>query len=221
MAVLIHRLQSSGRRDSEVRCGAPLAQQDMAALRDLLLRGAPTELILDFEGIKAINGSYVRASVAWVIRCAIAARKGERASAGDPDPWAIQPIRCERLFVKNLAEDVREEIDGLLRQPSFKLPCLEATQVLPSERISSAVLLGHLDRQLVECLRRLYEAGGSAKAADLHDRYPDDGVQITAWNNRLAALHERLLIARRKDGRFWIYEIITSHLEVYGLPIQA
>src|SRR5207247_10001004 len=112
--------------------------------------------------IQAVNGSYVRASVAWLIRCAMAQRRRMSHSIDDADPWRIRPIKIEQLFVQNLTDDVRDEIDGLLRGPDIKLPCLE---ILAAGRtqITKALLLGHLDRQLASCLHRLYQIGGSAK----------------------------------------------------------
>jgi hypothetical protein len=215
--VIVHRLISKNSSGGAIRCGAPLAQDDLKPLLSSLAQPAVHDgLILDFAGIEAVNGSYARATVAWLIRCARTHRAAISLRKRNADPWAVKPFAIERIFVQNLAPDVREEIDGLLCQPSFRLPCLEALKVT-SAQVSHARLLGHLDRQLRECLARLYEIGGEATTLDLHEQYSGDNVQVTAWNNRLAALHERLLVTRRKDGRSWIYETVTQHLKSYGI----
>jgi len=214
--VLVYRILSHTQNPSPIRCGAPLGQADIKPLVHEIERRKVADLLIDFSGIDAINGSYSRAILGWLIRCATARRSGLRLRRRLDDPWAVRPLPIERIFVHNLAPDVREEIDGLLCQPGIRLPCLEAVTI-GSDRVSQARLLGHLDRQLRECLARLYAIGGEGTTLDLHARYSGDEVKITAWNNRLAALYDRLLVDRRKDGRTWIYTTVTQHLKSYGI----
>lgn len=222
--MLIHRLLPDSPDALRARWGASLAQAD---IRPVVARFSefrqPESVILDFAGIEAINASYARASVAWFLRCILASRRGSDSYAGNPDPWAVRPVRIGTFFVTNLSDDVREEIDGLLRQPSFKLACYELLSP-PEESngsLAEARLLGQLDEQLYQCLIRLYGEGGKSTASDLQAAYSEDGVQTTAWNNRLAALYERALISRTKDGRSWIYHTNTEDLKNHGIPMET
>jgi hypothetical protein len=222
--MFVHRMLLDPSNADPARWGASLAQAD---IRPLVVRFAdsrhPDSVVMDFRGIKAINASYARASVAWFLRCISASRRGSEAFTGNIDPWAIRPLQIKTFFVSNLSDDVREEIDGLLRQPSFKLACFELQSPVKADDRppGMARLLGHLDQQLYQCLLRLYGAGGKATATDLQASFPGDGVQTTAWNNRLASLYERGLVARIKDGRSWIYHTITEDLNNYGIPMEA
>jgi hypothetical protein len=221
--MIVHRLLPKSPDALRARWGASLAQADIRPIVARFLEFRQQEsVILDFEDIQAINASYARASVAWFLRCINASRKGSEPYAGNPDPWAVRPLRIGTFFVTNLSDDVREEIDGLLRQPSFKLACYELLSTpKESSRPGEARLLGHLDEQLYQCLVRLYAAGGKSTASDLQAAFAEDGVQTTAWNNRLAALYERALISRSKDGRSWIYHTNTEDLKNHGIPMET
>lgn len=222
--MLVHRLLPTSSDVPTARWGASMAQED---IRQVVSRFTdlrhPESVVLDFAGIEAINSSYARASVAWFLRCIIASRRGTESFVGSLDPWAVRPLRITTFYISNLADEVREEIDGLLRQPSFKLACYELLSpvVTADSRLGEARLLGHLDEQLYQCLIRLYGAGGKATATDLQTAFSGDGVQTTAWNNRLAALYERALIGRTKDGRSWIYHTNTENLKNHGIQMEA
>jgi hypothetical protein len=195
------------------KIGATRGQADIKPLITTLKNSrAEAPVVLNFDGIRAVNASYVRASVAWLIRSGMLARNGVKPSERDSDPI---PLRISQVFVRNLASDVREEIDGLLRQPSFKLSCFEF--VSPTR----LRLLGHLDLALWQCLEALYQCGGEITALGLHRKRRSDGVQTTAWNNRLAALYARMLVDRRKEGRFWVYRTVSKQIEPYGIQVPA
>ncbi len=63
-------------------------------------------------------------------------------------------------------------------------------------------LLGAMDSTLKTTLGRVIDVG-ELTAGDLVD--VDRSIGMTAWSNRLAALHQLRLVRRRKDGRRLIY----------------
>lgn len=198
---------SMRRKDSPpVRIGATRAQDDMADLPQLVAaEKTPPSVVLDFNGIEAINGSYARASAAWLLNCSIAARAAEQASKPiSPDPWEIRPLPIQALFVMNLSDEVREEIDLLFKQQ--RLPCLEAVEWDENE-VRKVRILGHLDPQLFRALECLQTAGNGSVAETLWQRFPEDRIGMTAWNNRLSELYQRHMVSRVKDGKFWRYSL--------------
>ena len=199
-----------------VRIGATRGQADIEPLVKQLA-GFLTEsaVVMNFSGIEAINSSYARASVGWLLRCGMLARGGMLEHPETDGVWAIRPINLAQIVLRNLAGEVREEIDGLLRQPSFKLACFEFRSP------GALAILGHLDAALWDCLSKLYDFGGTATAPDLHKHNRREGVQITAWNNRLSALYVRMLVDRRKEGRFWVYRTVSKNIEPYGIQVPT
>lgn len=193
------------RKDSPaVRIGATRAQEDMANLPQRISdENIPPTVILDFTGIEAVNGSYVRASVAWLLNCSIAARVGKPANNPSPlDPWEIRAMPIQALFVANLSPEVREEIDLLFKQE--RLPCLVAVD-WDTDEVRDARILGHLDPQLFRALECLKTVGNGVVAETLWQRFPEDRIGMTAWNNRLSELYQRHMVSRAKDGKFWRY----------------
>lgn len=216
IAMIVHLLRSTS-TSSAVRVGAPQGQKDMDPLVKILGNNSRIEaVVLDYKGIQAVNGSYVRATIGWLLNCARIARLGEVPPNVSSDPWAVRSLPIRMIFIQNVSDDVRNDINSFLKNPDVKFPCLEVRS-RNKEEIQSAQLVGHLDRQLLECLQRLYAVGGSATASDLYEKYRGDNVQITAWNNRLAGLYERLLVNRQRNGRAWMYQKITNEITDYGI----
>jgi hypothetical protein len=203
--------------------GASSAQSDITQVKAALGTTATAGgVVLDFAGITAANASYVRASVAWLIRCGMAHHSNtSNYHVSSDDPWGVKPADIGGVFLANVAAEVREEVDSVLSQPGYRLACFEIVEWKPPAIVSRTRILGHLDEQLRQCLFKLYAIGGSGTAADLHARYADEGVQITAWNNRLAGLYERLLLRRKKSGRNFIYHTLSKELDQYGLSLSA
>jgi len=207
---------SMRRKDSPpVRIGATRAQDDMADLpQRVAAEKTPPSVFLDFTGIEAINGSYARASAAWLLNCSIAVRTGEPANMpSSPDPWEIRPLPIQALFVINLSDEVREEIDLLFKQQ--RLPCLEAVDWDENE-VRKVRILGHLDPQLFRALECLQTVGNGAVAETLWKRFPEDRIGMTAWNNRLSELYQRHMVSRVKDGKFWRYSLEFKEAK-YGI----
>lgn len=195
-----------GKDSRPVRIGATRAQDDMGDLPERVERAEiPPTVILDFFGIEAINGSYVRASAAWLLNCSIAARVGEPTRMPrTPDQWEVRPLAIQALFVANLSGEVREEIDLLFKQ--LRLPCLEAVD-WDETQVGNVRILGHLDPQLFRALECLESVGNGAVAETLWQRFPEDRIGMTAWNNRLSELYQRHMVSRTKDGKFWRYSL--------------
>src|SRR6185503_11397460 len=176
--------------------GATLGQTHLRPLRELLLQVPPAEdegevVVLDFKDIQETNGSYLRATLLWLYGC------GQMAAAGaaytttmddNPVPLNIYPVAA------NLSREVVEQMEETFAHR--ELPCLEAlTRSESADVVKSARLHGVLERTLKRSLQSLM-AEQTATAKDLCDKHPDEEINITAWNNRLAELH-KLRLARR------------------------
>ncbi len=74
----------------------------------------------------------------------------------------------------------------------------------PDGEIVEAAIVGQLDSPFANTLKEL-ERRGEATAADL--QAGERGIGLTAWSNRLAALHRQRLVARRKEGRQLVYSV--------------
>lgn len=191
------------------RWGATQGQQDLGT--DLVSRIQAADqpvVILDFSGIEAANASYVRATALWMLRCALKAR-----DTGDyppsADPWRIQPLRLEGIFLAGLSEEVRNDIAIQLNEG--RLACAEVIDC-DDDQVRKVAILGHLDTQLRRTLDCLLELGGECTADRLWKHFTEDRIGPTGWNNRLAELYQSHLINRRKEGKFWKY--FTTFKEV-------
>lgn len=197
---IIYQLLQGG---PSTRWGATAGQADLDSLAASVESADGPVVVLDFEGIEAANGSYLRATALWMLRCAIEARKSSRHEAeGSQDPWRIRPLTMEGFFLAGLSDEVRHDVIILLKEG--RLPCLEVAK-WKGDEIQSATILGHLDTQLRRTFDCLLEIGEASSAETLSRRFPEDRIGVTGWNNRLAELYQRHLIGRRKDGKFWKY----------------
>ncbi len=88
-----------------------------------------------------------------------------------------------------------DDIEIVLRANSSGVWCFKKNADRPD-------LLGAVDPALKGTLGRVVELG-ELTAADLIDT--DRSIGVTAWSNRLAALHQMRLVRRRKDGRRVVY----------------
>jgi hypothetical protein len=98
----------------------------------------------------------------------------------------------------NLADNVREEIEEMLRRSGDALLTC-STDATGSPR--NVQLCGRLDDKLHETLS-LVSRKGETTAARLHEESRTvDAVGATAWNNRLASLAAKSLIVEVLQGR--------------------
>jgi hypothetical protein len=110
----------------------------------------------------------------------------------------------------NVNEDVREEIDEMLRRSSDALlTCV----ITAAGEVGDVQLCGKLEIKLYETLS-LVSRKGETTAARLHEESRvADPVGATAWNNRLASLAAKRLVVEVLQGRTKKYRPV---LEVDG-----
>lgn len=140
----------------------------------------PTICLLDFEGVAVATASFLREAV---LRLRDAAR-----AQGSP----IYPV------VANAADEVREELDDLLRRNG---EAMAACQTTNDGTPVSPEMLGELEPKQQHTLDLLREAG-EADVATLQaiDR-SGEAIGHTAWNNRLAALAAKGVVIESQHGR--------------------
>lgn len=202
------------------RWGATRAQADLNGLLLPLRSPAdPPSILLDYSGIETVNGSYLRATALWVLRCGLKARGKDALEEiqGRADAWAIRPQPLKAFYVTNLSEEVRNDLEIQLRDN--RMACLEAL-TWTKESVLTVRVLGQLDEQLRRALECLQNMGGAAVAEELWSKFQEDRVGLTAWNNRLAELFLRHVVNRTKEGKFWRY--FTPFKEaLYGNPLST
>jgi hypothetical protein len=108
--------------------------------------------------------------------------------------WAVIPELYPSLV--KVPQAAVDDIEIVLR------PSGAAVWLFKSEGDRTPGLLGAIDLALKVTLDRVTKLG-ELTAADLVD--VDRKIGLTAWSNRLAALHQLRLVRRRKDGRRLIY----------------
>jgi len=164
-------------------------------------------VILNFKGIKQINGSYIKATALWFFLC------GRMAVDSQPVaffPRHVSDLRPYDLYiaVSNLSPEVREEFNDFLQHRY--IPMLLASRYNENQ-IEEASLLGHLDDALKMTLEALVKHK-AATAPRLFDLYPNENITVTAWNNRLNDLQSLRLARRIRSGRSWQYQPLTKKI---------
>jgi hypothetical protein len=138
----------------------------------------PQLLLLDFSGIDVATGSYLRETVLH-LRDHVRGRRSN-----------FYPV------VANANEAVLEELSDLLRSGGGALMTCALGH---GDQVTRSSVIGDLEpkqRMTFELIAK----SGETDAAGLK-RAEDDGVQVTAWNNRLAALAGLGLIMEITEGR--------------------
>jgi hypothetical protein len=190
--------------------GATLGEQHMASIQKAVAAGtiSPGELvILDYEGIRSVNGSYIKATAFWLFICGrlVTINSGSDLSPrhpADPRPYDLF------IAVTGLNPDIRDEFQEFLQPRRF--PMLLVTR-MNETAVEEAVLLGHLDPILLRTLKLLTHEG-RATAPALYEAEQDNTITVTAWNNRLNDLHSLRLVRRFRAGRAWEYEPLAKKL---------
>jgi hypothetical protein len=166
--------------------------------------GEALVVVLDFGGIDAANGSYLKATALWLLRA------GAAAAAIDDGHAREAPSGIEALNVfpvaTNLNSEVRDDLDMLLRSEQLPLLAGEMARGL----LERAEVLGHLDPALKSTLAALAKEK-RATATDLCERFPQKPpIKSPAWSNRLSELHRLRLARREKEGRQWFYASLAN-----------
>jgi hypothetical protein len=140
---------------------------------------APTLVLLDFDRIELATSSFLSEAI-FPLR---------------------DHLRLRRfpgyVVVANLCENVREEIEELVRRVG------DAVLTCALDRdgnISDVQLCGRLDQKLQETLD-LVNSKGVTTAVELHAASHSDSVGVTAWNNRLTVLSAKSLVVEEQQGR--------------------
>ncbi|PXA03897.1 hypothetical protein DDZ13_09665 [Coraliomargarita sinensis] len=171
--------------------GASLGDDLWESVRDEVKRSnAQSDIVavFDFEGVKATNASFLKASI-------LPCFKEADLAVGKQ----VYPL------VKNLAHDVEEEIHEIFH--ARKLPI----QKILNRDNSFSGILGYIEPYLVDTLRLLAKTGPSS-APKLRE-IDDSGIGTTGWNNRLNELNALRLATRKKEGRSWIFQAIAKEIE--------
>jgi hypothetical protein len=197
--------------------GATLGEEHLAGIRKALADGRLADgslVVLDLEGIEATNGSYLRATALWLLRCGQLTVRPDDLLTGTNDPKSPRPydLYCA---LANVVGEVAQEVEDFFN--ARPIPILIARK-LSADRIDSATLAGNLEPVLRKTLSLLSQSG-AVSASDLHSRFKREGISVTAWNNRLADLCALRLIRRQRQGKQWIYEPITKEIS-YGRGIH-
>lgn len=189
--------------------GATLGQDCMAKL-DAELSAAKDQdcgLLLDLSAVKAVNGSFLKATVFWALQCGQA--EVQQAMPTSKDRWAVRPLRIFPAVSGcsgEVADDVIEFFNGR------GLPMLHVDKRKPDEFVRARIL-GNLDPILDRTLAALAKHG-EGTAATLAAQ-SNEKITLNGWNNRLADLHLLRLARRRREGKFWIYSPTAKAISLW------
>ena len=165
---------------------------------------------IDFSGVELATASYIKATVLLFATCgrlhAGALTPGEQKTL---DWSSVEPLNVFPLVV-GASDDVRSEIDEVFGRRGLACVCVQSLAKHPVE----GKILGNVEPAIARTLESL-RGQSEATAEELHASTPSEGVNITAWSNRLAELL-RLRIARRKrEWKTWRYHPLAQTL-IYG-----
>jgi hypothetical protein len=166
---------------------------------------------VDFSGIELVTASYIKATVLWLAMCG-------RLHAGALTPaeqktfdWAsIESLNVFPLVV-GATEDVRGEIDEVFGRRGLPCVCVESRT---KNAILEGKVLGNVDPAIARTIQSL-RGHSETTAEDLHANSPSEGVNITAWSNRLAELLRLRIAQRKRQGKTWRYQPLAQTL-IYG-----
>ncbi|MSU58837.1 MAG: hypothetical protein EXS35_11845 [Pedosphaera sp.] len=186
---------------SKFLTGATVGEEHRSRAAEAVLKDAGESdqmvVILNFDGVDFATASYFKAAVLGLAK--------ENVRSTTHSELSMFPV------VHNLSEDLGEELTIVCRSEWF--PCLEATKYT-QKGLLACRLHGEIDGSLKRTLQ-LLQSSAPATAASLAEQSPDEKVNVTAWNNRLAELFRLRLTTRYKEGRFWKYEPVTKEI-TYG-----
>ena len=177
--------------DRNVLAGAEFGRQVLAKLITILPSDTePEHCFLDFADAPPATGSFLR-------ECVLGFRRYARGQ-GRP----IYPV------VANAGADTLEELSHLLEMLSDALPVCSLDE---AGGVQDARVLGVLELTQRRTLTAVIQEG-STTAAALANKFADEGVGVTAWNNRLVSLAQKGLLIERSIGRAKTYEPVLKGL---------
>lgn len=183
--------------NTKVLIGATLGQQH---LKNLLTKipGIPTAVeivVFDFRSISLASASYLKAGLFTLLK---------------DTPIGAQAAQFYAA-VANVSAEIIEELQVVSH--SENQPCLCALK-WNHKQIEKARILGSLEPTVKRTLE-LLTACGETTAGALGTGLPSEGINATAWNNRLAELYRLRLATRRKEGKHWYYSSVAKEI-IYG-----
>jgi hypothetical protein len=196
---------------SGANTGSDHADLIKEAIRKAEIPDSGLIVAVDFSGIELVTASYIKATVLWLAMCG-------RLHAGALTPaeqktldWAsIEPLNVFPLVV-GATEDVRNEIDEVFGRRGLPCVCVESRT---KKAILEGKVLGNVDPAIARTIQSL-RGQSETTAEDLHANSPSEGVNITAWSNRLAELLRLRIAQRKRLGKTWRYQPLAQTL-IYG-----
>ena len=189
--------------------GATLGQDHMQKNEAELASAAEDDvaLILDLNGVKGVNASYLKATVFWAMQCGHA--EVQHREPASSDRWAVRPLR---LFpaVTGCSDEVASDVDEFFRGRNLAILHVDKRT---DDHLVKGRVLGALDPVLELTLNGLLSVG-AATAADLSNQ-SQEKITVSGWSNRLADLHLMRLATRRRDGKFWIYSPTAKQITLW------
>lgn len=174
--------------------GRVQGKRDYARVCEELAVASPGEtVLLDFDGVKLLSGSWANAMLVPLYR---------RAAEDQVDLFPV------------LANVAPECLDDLLLVAEWNHQCYLRAEIVNGEPIKAA-LLGPLDTGQESTLKAVLEHG-EVTGAELERRCPPGSPKATAWNNRLKDLYLKRLLRRRKQGREMFYSPIVKEITFNG-----
>jgi len=168
-------------------------------------------VLFDFAQIEHVTASYLKNVLLRFTLCGQMHAGALGAEEQRSGHWSfLKPLNVFPVVVNANAE-VRHEIDEVFGLRG--LACVAADS-LEGDVIAVGKVLGAIDpvvARTIEALKGFTEA----TANDLHQKFPKDGINITAWNNRLLGLNRSRIAQRRKEGKFWKYQPLAGVM-TYG-----
>jgi len=132
-----------------------------------------------------------------------------------PDSAALQPLNVFPVFL-NPSADWTSGLDAVFGREGF---CCVVADAVENDTVPRARILGHADRAVLQTLQAVRNHT-EIRASELHAA-TDEGITVTAWNNRLADLWTRRLIRRTRAGNSWKYQPFLTGEILYGLPVHS
>ena len=188
---MIVRLSKLGNRLQ----GKTAGRKHYAKICEILAQVQPeTVVLLDFEGVENVNGSWINRAISPLFR------------------WSAE---SQNDFFPVLSHFPQRDLDELELVAEVNQQCFPVTTDV-NEPVQSVLLVGPLDVSLRTTLQKLMELG-EATGAELARQVPNADIQPTAWNNRLKELYDKRLLLRRKQGRRQIYFLIAKEIGLHGV----
>ena len=160
--------------------GSAMGRQMLASLiSETVPVTKPTVAFLDFAGIDLATGSFLREAV-------LGFRDFSRNAIG-----TLYPV------LANANGTIEEELSIYLKDRN---DAIWACALSGDNKVTNPRLLGQLDTAHRTTLQLIMDYH-RISAPELARRRPDEGVGVTAWNNRLATLAAKGIVMEFKEGK--------------------